>query len=547
MNTKKQKRIGKKVGNLVAIMLAVSMLITTMVGIIMSYRLTTNMLRDKCVSGTNILAYALQNNSEQKDKTALLDELKNLQGCEFTIFEGETRAYTTIIQNGQRAVGTRLSDDIAEVVLRQGKSYIGKAEILGEEHLCSYVPTRDANGQVNGLLFAGISKSEMMGQLTLAVILACVVGTVLLLIGIMILAWYLKKAVSHPLAALTRLAQTMDQGELGLQRNQPITVDIHSDDEIGGLAQSFGHTIQRLRGYIGEISTVLEAVAGGDLTVEARQDYIGDFTSIRVSMEAIIAKLGETMAQIVSSAEQVSAGADQMSSGAQALSQGAMEQASTLEGLKETIDGISDHVGSTARNAKDANNQANTVGDEIQESNQKMQEMISAMEEINASSSEIGKIIKAIEDIAFQTNILALNAAVEAARAGAAGKGFAVVADEVRNLASKSADASKSSSALIEGSLAAVEKGTRIANETAAQLDRVVIGAGEVISSIDAIARASQEQADAVDQVKTQISEISNVVTTNSATAEESAATSQELSAQARMLEEMTSSFRLRG
>ena len=546
MTTKKQKRIGKKVGNLVAIMLVVAMVVVSFLGIAMSYQITLRMLRDKCVSGTNVLSFALQTGGLPEDMNAFLDELKVRQGCEFTIFEGDVRAYTTITQNGQRMLGTTLSPDIADIVLKKGQSYVGESDILGVAHLCSYVPTLDANGQIDGLIFAGISKSSVMDQVYLTILLSCVVGLVMMVIFVLILTWYLKNVVSRPLASLTQLAQTMDQGELGLQSRRSMTVDIHSDDEIGILAQSFGSTIQRLRGYIGEISDVLEAVAGGDLTVTTRQNYIGDFTSIKVSMEAIIAKLGETMAQIVSSAEQVSAGADQMSSGAQALSQGAMEQASTLEGLKETIDSISVHIKGTASNAQEANNQSNTVNGQVQESNQKMQEMISAMEEINASSSEIGKIIKAIEDIAFQTNILALNAAVEAARAGAAGKGFAVVADEVRNLASKSADASKSTSALIESSLAAVEKGTRIANETAAQLDRVVVGAGEVMTSINAIAAASQEQAEAVAQVQTQIGEISDVVTTNSATAEESAATSEELSAQARMLEEMTSSFRLR-
>ena len=546
MTAKNKKRIGKKVGNIVAIMLIVSIVVTVFLGIAMSYRITMSMLQDKCISGTNVLSLAIQTGGLPDDMNAFLDELKSRQGCEFTIFEGNVRAYTTISQNGQRVLGTTLASDVADIVINKGQSYVGESDILGVAHLCSYVPTYDENGKVNGLLFSGISKASVMGQVYLTIALSTVVGLVLVIIAIMILAWYLKKEVSQPLAELTQLAQTMEQGDRGIQSRRSMELNIHSDDEVGVLAQSFAHTIQRLRGYIGEISDVLESVAGGDLTVETRQDYIGDFTSIKVSMEAIIAKLGETMAQIVSSAEQVSAGADQMSSGAQALSQGAMEQASTLEGLKDTIDGISTRIKDSAGNAQEANGQANTVGDQIQESNQKMQEMISAMEEINASSSEIGKIIKAIEDIAFQTNILALNAAVEAARAGAAGKGFAVVADEVRNLASKSADASKSTSTLIESSLAAVEKGTRIANETAARLDRVVAGAGEVITSINAIAAASQEQAEAVTQIQTQISEISDVVTTNSATAEESAATSEELSAQARMLEEMTSSFRLR-
>ena len=546
MTTKKQKRIGKKVGNLVAIMLVVAMVVVSFLGIAMSYQITLRMLRDKCVSGTNVLSFALQTGGLPEDMNAFLDELKVRQGCEFTIFEGDVRAYTTITQNGQRMLGTTLSPDIADIVLKKGQSYVGESDILGVAHLCSYVPTLDANGQIDGLIFAGISKSSVMDQVYLTILLSCVVGLVMMVIFILILTWYLKNVVSRPLATLTQLAQTMDQGELGLQSRRSMTVDIHSDDEIGILAQSFGSTIQRLRGYIGEISDVLEAVAGGDLTVTTRQNYIGDFTSIKVSMEAIIAKLGETMAQIVSSAEQVSAGADQMSSGAQALSQGAMEQASTLEGLKETIDSISVHIKGTASNAQEANNQSNTVNGQVQESNQKMQEMISAMEEINASSSEIGKIIKAIEDIAFQTNILALNAAVEAARAGAAGRGFAVVAGEVRSLASKSSAAAQETAALLSETVDSMDAGVAAVRDTAASMLTVAQRADEMGSLITGIAGYTREQARNTEEITHGIAQISSVVQSNVATAEASAAASEELSGQAAMLRELVGRFKLK-
>ena len=252
------------------------------------------------------------------------------------------------------------------------------------------------------------------------------------------------------------------------------------------------------------------------------------------------------MTQIMDSSHLVSAGSEQMAYGAQALSQGTVEQANAVEELETTIREISQHVTLTAGNAGNANQMTIFMGDQLIESNQKMQEMIQAMEEINNSSGEIRKIIKTIEDIAFQTNILALNAAVEAARAGSAGKGFAVVADEVRNLASKSSEASKSTTELIERSIASIEHGTKVANETALKLETVVTGANEIVDTINQIAEASQEQSDSIHQIQCQIGQISSVVQTNSASAQESAATSQQLSAQAGLLKKLVSAFQLK-
>ena len=249
--------------------------------------------------------------------------------------------------------------------------------------------------------------------------------------------------------------------------------------------------------------------------------------------------------QIDLSSDQVSSGADQVSSGAQALSQGAAEQASSIEELAETIRGISNHVKHNADYAEEADRRANAAGSEAVESNRRMQDMVSAMADISTSSREIGKIIKTIEDIAFQTNILALNASVEAARAGEAGRGFSVVAAEVRNLATKSAEASKDTAALIENSLNTVISGTRIADETAHSLDAVLESVRLVTGIIGQITASSIEQADSILQIEQGIERISEVVQTNSATAEESAAASEELSAQAQLLKNLTGQFRL--
>ena len=545
-NDKKTKRIGRKVGNLVAVMLGVSITLVVLLCVLMFYRLTMSMMQSECVTGTNVLAYELAAYSGDEDKTELLDALKKEMACEFTIFHGDERAYTTIKQNGQRAVGTRLSSDIAQIVLKQGKSYVGQAEILGEKHLCSYVPTYDANGQIDGLIFAGISMSSVARQISLTVVLSFLTGVVLIILGILIVGAYIKKTVSAPLHHLTALAQTLEQGELGANQNQTMAAGMDSNDEIGILSKSFEHTIRRLRDYIGEISAMLEAIAGGDLTAEITQEYVGDFASIRTSLNDILQRLNSTMGQIVTSAEHVSGGADQMSTASQALSQGSMEQTGAVEALEKTIRSVTDSIKQTAENVQRAREQVGGMGLSLTEGHEKMQEMINAMGEITRSSNQIEKIIKTIEDIAFQTNILALNAAVEAARAGTAGKGFAVVADEVRNLAAKSAEASKSTSALIGRSIAAVNQGTQIADATGRQLESVVAGAHAIVETINGIAADAKTQAEAVEQIQEQVGQITGVVQTNSSTAEESAATSQELSAQANVLRQLVKTFHLR-
>ncbi len=543
---RKNKRIGRKVGNLVALMLAVSITVVVVLCVWMFYRLTMSMMEDVCVSGTNVLAYELADYDGPEDRTALLDALSEQMGCEFTIFHGNERAYTTIQQDGQRAVGTRLSDELSRIVLEQGQTYVGKASILGEDHLCSYVPTKDGDGKVDGLIFAGISMADVNRQVTFTVYLSCIIGIALIIAGIFVVGAYIKRTVSKPLFRLTVLAETLEQGNLGLEMGQNMEVSIHSNDEIGILAQSFDQTIGRLRNYIGEISHMLESIAEGDLTVQINQEYVGDFARIRSSLNDILEKLDKTIGQIVVSSESVSGGAAQMSAAAQGLSQGAVEQTGAVEGLESTMEEVAGRIKQTADNAGQVQEQAGEMGRQLIESNQKMQEMVVAMEKINSSSGEIGKIIKAIEDIAFQTNILALNASVEAARAGEAGKGFAVVSGEVRSLAGKTAEASKTTAALIERSIAAVEEGALIADATALQLEGAVVQAQGIVGTINNIANDARTQAEAMEQIQSQIGQIASVAQNNSATAQESSATSEELSDQAGLLRQLVKTFRLR-
>ena len=354
---------------------------------------------------------------------------------------------------------------------------------------------------------------------------------------------YVVRSITSPVKEIDQVAKNIAAGNLDEE------IRYSSRDELGTLAVNFNSTVSRLRdyvNYIDEISKVLDQVAEGNLVFQLTYDYAGEFAKVKTALTNISDSLNNTMAQISQSSDQVASGSEQVSDGAQALSQGATEQASSIEELAATVNEISSQVKQNADNAQNASNRVNEVGNEAAESNRRMQDMLSAMGEISERSSEIGKIIKTIEDIAFQTNILALNAAVEAARAGEAGKGFAVVADEVRNLASKSAEASKNTAALIESSLKAVENGTKIADETAMSLNEVVTGVQDVTGTINEISSASEAQARSISQVTQGIDQISSVIQTNSATAEESAAASEELSGQAQILKNLVSQFRLK-
>lgn len=357
-----------------------------------------------------------------------------------------------------------------------------------------------------------------------------------------VLGLYISNGIRKPVEEIKEVAEKMAAGNLD------VSLDYQSRDELGNLSDSMRSLIHMFREIIDDMSYGLASLGSGGFTVESKVEelYVGDFQRLLTSMYQIIERLSQTLGQISMASDQVSAGSDQVSAGSQALSQGATEQASSVEELAATINEISSQVSENAENAQQGSKLADAAGAKIELGNRQMQEMIAAMGEISDKSGQIGKIIKTIEDIAFQTNILALNAAVEAARAGAAGKGFAVVADEVRNLASKSAEASKSTAALIEGSIQAVERGTSLADETANTLSEVVVSAKQVVAVVDNISRASSEQALSIAQVTQGIDQISSVVQTNSATAEESAAASEELSGQAQMLKNLVEKFKLR-
>lgn len=354
------------------------------------------------------------------------------------------------------------------------------------------------------------------------------------------LCFNLTNSIRKPLEEIETAAKELSEG------NFEVTVDYQSKDELGSLADSIRTVIQSLKLYIENISTVLGNVADGDLTVTVDIDYKNDFAPIKTSMEHIIDSLNSIVSQILTSAQQVSVGSEQVSAGAQTLSSGSAEQAGSVEELVSTLIEVSKKVKYNADNAVIANQSMDETSQKIQNEQDKMQQLVQAMEDIANTSDEVRKIIRTIDDIAFQTNILALNAAVEAARAGEAGKGFAVVADEVRNLASKSAEAAKNTTVLIDNTLAAVENGSRMVDTVKESLDAVVEKANEVTGLISDISISTQEQAVAIDQINQSVSMISGIVQSNSATAEESAASSEELSGQAEVLQTLVEHFKLK-
>ncbi len=355
------------------------------------------------------------------------------------------------------------------------------------------------------------------------------------------IALTIARGISRPVEKISAAAQRMAKGDLSVEISED-----HSANEIAQLSTAFAETVSTLKAYILDIKMTLAKMADGDLNVAPKEDFRGDFEELKYSIDGIVTSFNDALTQMAQASEQVSSGASQVSDGAQELAQGATEQASSIEELSASITEISTQVKENADHAVTASKNVNHVRSEIEVSNQHMNDMVSAMAQISDSSSQIGKIIKTIEDIAFQTNILALNAAVEAARAGAAGKGFAVVADEVRNLASKSAEAAKNTTTLIENSMRQVENGTQIADETAKSLLRVVESAGVVADTVGKISQASEQQADSIIQVTLGVDQISSVVQTNSATAEQSAAASEELSGQAQMMQSLVGRFKLK-
>ena len=380
---------------------------------------------------------------------------------------------------------------------------------------------------------------EFLGNAFIAVLVMIITTTISFVVGALVISKFVKRIIV-PLNAINGKILDMEQGKLSGD-----AIEVHTGDELETLADAVNSMTAYTNTIIKDIEAVSAKLAAEDLTAEPAADYIGDYAPIKSALYGIINSTSDVIRQIGASSKLVSDGSSKMSDNSTTLSQAATEQAATVEELNASIVEISSNISANADSAGKAKVLADDCMKIVDEGNVKMTDMLHAMEEINETSSQIANIIKTIEDISFQTNILSLNASIEAARAGEAGKGFAVVAGEVGQLAGKTAEAAKNTTALIKTSLTAVENGTVMANETAKMLSKIVSETDDTAKVIDKIAAASQEQADSVKQILVGMDQISTSVQMTSGSSAECAASAEELSGQAKVLLDLVQRFKI--
>lgn len=477
------------------------------------------------------------------DEVATVDGVLEQTGSHATLFADDTRIATTFTSSdGKRAVGTTMNPDIYEKVVKNGELYQQQTELFGDDYMATYTPMYDDNGAIKGAYFTGYPMESMISSRNRAIFIGVIVGVIMLFIAAVGVIAFINNQVVIPVNTVKEMARQMEMGNLsnntGVQRRL-------RDNEIGEVAQSISMAISTLNVYVSDISTMMKEMSKGNFGYRSDIEYKGDFANIAESSRALNKRMRSVIEGINASADEVYSGTEMISNGSTSLAAGTTKQAAAAQELSMSVAEITEKITLNAENSEKAQQLSNNSIDMVNSQNERIEEMLSAMTNIENSAAEISKIIKAIEDIAFQTNILALNAAVEAARAGAAGKGFAVVADEVRNLANKSAEAAATTSALIGSCIEAVNNGSEIAHSTADAMTQVIEITNETNRLISNIADQTNQQADSVQQVKTEIDSISDVIAQNSATAEESAASCEQLNGQATILRDKISIFQV--
>lgn len=457
------------------------------------------------------------------------------------IFLVDTRTDTIIGHPDKTITGQRLSE------MKEGMYAYANDQISGGKTGLSifdntYIQVENVPGS-DWTAVAYVSRGEVLQELHQLTVNMLLVAVLAVLVLVLLVVIQVRRVIGRPVRELSLVATRIAGGELDQ------TIHYQSRDELGVLANDFNQVTLRLRDYVAyiqEISEKLREIAAGNLAFTLKNQYTGEFEKIKTALDEISLSMNGTMGQLRAASRDVAAGAEQVANGATTLSQGSTEQAAEVEVLAGHIGSVSDSVHKVAQGAQEARRISQEVKRGLLDSNDKMQNMTVVIQQISDRSSEIHKIVKTIEDIAFQTNILALNAAVEAARAGTAGKGFAVVADEVRALAGKSSAAARETTVLLSQTVESMEEGVRAAQDTAGSMLKVVNSADEMSKLIDGIAEYTKEQDTNAAEITHGIEQIATVVQTNVATAEESAAASEELSGQAAMLRELVSKFRLR-
>ncbi len=457
------------------------------------------------------------------------------------IFLVDTRTDTIIGHRDKEITGQKL-DEIKDDMFVYASQQIAEGKVGLSLYDDTYIQVAHVPDS-DWIAVAYVSRAEVLHELYQLTGSMLAVAVLAVLVLILLVVIQVRRVIGRPVKELSLVATRIAQGELDQ------SIHYQSRDELGVLASDFNQVTLWLReyvAYIEEISEKLRAIAAGDLTFTLENEYTGEFEKIKIALDEISHALNSTMSQLRATSRDVAAGAEQVSNGATTLSQGSTEQAAEVETLAGHMNAVSESVHNISKGAKKASLISQDVRSGLLSSKDKMQNMTVVIQRISDRSTEIHKIVKTIEDIAFQTNILALNATVEAARAGEAGKGFAVVADEVRALAGKSSSAARETTVLLSQTVDSMEEGVHAAQDTADSILKVVDLADEMNKLLDGIADYTRQQDSNAAEITHGIEQISTVVQTNVSTAEASAAASEELASQAAMLRELVAKFRLR-
>lgn len=493
-----------------------------------------NMLKEYVITGDES---ALERLNELNLSTYYDESYTTLQSYELE--ESEMSGINTMIANAKKTYALQQN---AISLVAEGKTDDAKDTAFSSEYSTSIQNAVSMRETLINTIGQRITENITGNSILITVTLVAMAVLILTMVaGFILLHAYVKKYVMKPVFIIKTELENFASGNLSS------SFDLVPDDsEIGSLVNAIINSKSYLKKMIDEMTYILREIANGNVSFYINYEYKGEFAEIKAALNQILGEMNSDYASIRNAAQRVADGSEQVASGAAALSEGSAQQASAIQQLSSSIFTVAEMVKSNAESAREANDISNIAADALKVGNEEMQQMMEAMNDIEVKSNEIVKIIKTIEDIAFQTNILALNAAVEAATAGDAGKGFAVVADEVRNLAGKSAKAAKNTNKLINDSIKSVAQGTSIVRKTAETMREVLEKSKLSNEIITCIAESADQQANSVEQISIGIEQVSEVTQSNSATAEQSASASEEMSEQALTMSRLMTKYNLR-